>query len=121
MPRSARDDPENPDPGFAELYASLPDATDVEPWLSWCRAAEGPVLYLGPGAGRLAVPLAAAGVELVGVDAHPGMLARLRERLPHVELVRSRFEDLDLGRRVSLGIGPSHVLALPERLAARAR
>src|SRR2546430_2010004 len=121
MPRIARDDPENPDPGFAELYASLPDATDVEPWLSWCRAAEGPVLYLGPGAGRLAVPLAAAGVELVGVDAHPGMLARLRERLPHVELVRSRFEDLDLGRRFSLVIGPSSRPGPAERVGAGGR
>ena len=29
--RFVRDDPEHPDAGFAELYASLPDATDLEP------------------------------------------------------------------------------------------
>ncbi|TMC09261.1 MAG: methyltransferase domain-containing protein [Chloroflexi bacterium] len=121
MQRMVRDDPLDPDPGFAELYASFPDATDLEPWLGWCREADGPVLYLGIGTGRLAVPLAAAGVELVGVDAHPGMLDRLRARLPAVELVLARIEELDLGRRFPLVIGPSSVLESRDRLAAAAR
>ena len=121
MGRMVRDDPDDPDPGFAELYASFADATELEPWLGWCRAAGGPVLYLGIGAGRLAVPLAAAGVELVGVDAHPGMLALLRERLPGVELVESRVEDLDLGRRFPLVIAPSSMLVDGDRLAVAAR
>jgi SAM-dependent methyltransferase len=119
--RTVRDDPENPDPGFAELYASLPDATDLEPWLGWCRAASGPVLYLGIGAGRIAAPLARAGVELVGVDAHPAMLERARERLPGVDLVQARIEDLDLGRRFDLVIAPSSVLAGVEGVRAAAR
>ena len=116
-----RDDPLDPDPGFAELYASFPDATDLEPWLGWCREAEGPVLYLGVGAGRLAVPLVAAGVDLVGVDAHPGMLDRLRGRLPAVDLVLARIEDLDLGGRFPLVIGPSGILGEPDCLAVAAR
>ena len=116
-----RDDPLDPDPGFAELYASFPDATDLQPWLGWCREADGPVLYLGVGTGRLAVPLAAAGVELVGVDAHPGMLERLRERMPGIELVHARIEDLDLGRRFPLVIGPSSILGDAGRLAVAAR
>jgi trans-aconitate methyltransferase len=121
MRRVVRDDPIDPDPGFAELYGSLPDATDMEPWLGWCRAAAGPVLYLGIGAGRLAVPLAAAGVPLVGVDAHPGMLERLRQRLPDTELVEARIEELDLGRRFPLVIGPSSILGDPARLVVAAR
>jgi hypothetical protein len=121
MQRMVRDDPLDPDPGFAELYASFPDATDLEPWLGWCREADGPVLYLGAGTGRLAVPLAAAGVELVCVDAHPGMLERLRTRLPGAELVLARIEDLDLGRRFPLVIGPSSILGDPDRLAVAAR
>jgi Methyltransferase domain len=120
MRRMVRDDPHDPDPGFAELYASFPDATELEPWLGWCRAARGPVLYVGIGAGRLAVPLAAAGVELVGVDAHPGMLERLGRRLPDVELVLGRIEELDLGRAFPLVIGPSSVLVDPVRLASAA-
>ena len=121
MQRMVRDDPLDPDPGFAELYASFPDATDLVPWLDWCRAAAGPVLYLGIGTGRLAVPLAGAGVDLVGVDAHPGMLERLRPRLPHAELVLARIEDLDLGRRFPLVIGPSGILGDAGRLAVAAR
>jgi hypothetical protein len=113
-----RDDPTTPDEGFAELYAKLPDATDLFPWLELAQAATPPVLYLGIGTGRLAVPLAAAGIELVGVDSHPGMLARLRQRLPGIELVQSRIEDLDLGRLFDLVIVPSNILCSVDRLRA---
>lgn len=40
----------------------------------------GPVLELGVGTGRLAIPLAAAGVEVTGVDASDAMLARLASK-----------------------------------------
>jgi hypothetical protein len=113
-----RDDPATPDEGFAELYAKLPDATDLFPWLELAQAAGSPVLYLGIGTGRLAVPLHAAGIELVGVDSHPGMLARLRQRLPGIELVQSRIEDLDLGRLFDLVIVPSNILCSVDRLRA---
>lgn len=119
--RTVRDDPENPDPGFAELYAQLPDATDLFPWLDWASAVAGPVLYLGIGAGRLAVPLAAAGVQLVGVDAHPGMLAVSQARFPGIELHRATLEALDLGRSFDLVIVPSNILCTAERLKRAAR
>jgi Methyltransferase domain len=119
--RLVRDDPRAPDEGFAELYASLPDATDLEPWLTWSRRAAPPILYLGVGAGRLAVPLAGAGVELVGVDAHPAMLARVRSRLPALELFQALVEELDLGRRFDLVMAPSNLLTTRARLEAAAR
>jgi hypothetical protein len=111
-----RDDPSIPDEGFAELYAQLPDATDLSPWLELAQAAAPPVLYLGIGTGRLAVPLHAAGIELVGVDSHPGMLARLRRRLPDTELIQSRIEDLNLGRQFDLIVVPSNILCFADRL-----
>jgi hypothetical protein len=110
------DNPQNPDEAFAELYAQLPDVTDPEPWLGWARQAKPPVLYLGIGTGRIAVPLARAGIQLVGVDAHPGMLRRLAERLPSVELIQTRIEDLDLARRFELVIVPSDILSTTPRL-----
>src|SRR5438552_16029754 len=115
------DDPRRPDPAFAAAYARLPDADQIEPWLSWCRAATPPVLYLGIGAGRLAVPLAAQGVELVGVDAHPAMLEAVGRRLPGIRLHRGLIEELDLGRRFDLVIGPSSVLGSAANLRAAAR
>ena len=40
----------------------------------------GPVLELGVGTGRIAVPVAAAGIEVVGVDLSAGMLEVAREQ-----------------------------------------
>lgn len=120
---TVRDDPRDPDPGFADLYGRLPDAAggDLEPWLELAREAGGPVLYLGIGAGRLAVPLAAAGVLLVGVDSHPGMLDRLRRRLPGIELHQGLIEEVDLGRRFQLVMVPSNILCTGGRLAGAVR
>lgn len=115
-PIVVRDDPENPDEGFADLYADLPFPESLEPWLGWCRAARPPVLYLGVGAGRLAVPLWNAGIRLQGVDSHPGMLRRLRARLPEIPLLQARIEDLDLAERFDLVIVPSNILCTTGRL-----
>ena len=116
-----RDDPHTPDPRFAELYAALPEATDLDPWHEFCAEAEGPVLYVGIGAGRLALPLLRAGVQLVGVDAHPGMLAVLRERAPELELHWATIERLRLGARFSRVIAPSNILCTLARLGGAAR
>lgn len=116
-----RDDPRNPDPGFADLYSRLPDASDLEPWLGLARAARPPVLYLGAGAGRLAAPLAEAGIELVLVDAHPGMAAQLRRRLPDGEVHLALIEELDLGRSFDLVIVPSNILETQSLLRSAAR
>ena len=115
-----RDDAENPDPGFAELYASLPDAADLEPWLGWCRSAGGAVLYLGVGAGRLAVPLSAAGVEVVGWTPIQGCSNACVGgcQAPSWCGPGSR---LDLGRRFPLVMGASSILADSARLAVAAR
>jgi SAM-dependent methyltransferase len=44
------------------------------------HAAGGPALELGVGTGRVALPLAARGVAVSGIDASPRMLARLRAK-----------------------------------------
>jgi len=116
-----RDDPRHPDPGFAELYAALPEPEDLWPWLDWCRAAQPPVLYLGIGAGRLAAPLHRAGIEFVGVDAHPGMLVHVRERIPGIEVHEAVIAELRLRRRFDLVMGPSSILSDDANLAVAAR
>jgi SAM-dependent methyltransferase len=61
---------------------AIADVSDVEGTVAAVAelAAGGPVLELGIGTGRLAVPLAAAGVEVHGVDASPAMVERLRAK-----------------------------------------
>jgi hypothetical protein len=67
------------------------------------------------------VPLVNAGVALVGVDAHPGMLERVAQRLPGTELILGRLEQLDLGRLFELVMVPSNILYTQERLRGAAR
>ncbi|MDX6506418.1 MAG: hypothetical protein QOG06_1062 [Gaiellaceae bacterium] len=53
---------------------------DVPFYVEEAVRAGGPVLELGVGTGRIAVPIAAAGVHVVGVDTSAGMLEVARER-----------------------------------------
>jgi SAM-dependent methyltransferase len=53
---------------------------DVPYYVEEAVRSGGPVLELGVGSGRVAVPIAAAGVEVVGVDLSQGMLDVARER-----------------------------------------
>ena len=43
-------------------------------------AGSGPVLELGIGTGRVAIPLAAQGLEVHGVDASPAMVEHMRAK-----------------------------------------
>jgi SAM-dependent methyltransferase len=54
---------------------------DVPFWRRIAAGAGGRVLELGCGTGRVSLPLAKAGVDLVGIDRSDRMLARLRSRL----------------------------------------
>ncbi|HZQ82487.1 MAG TPA: class I SAM-dependent methyltransferase [Gaiellaceae bacterium] len=53
---------------------------DVPFYVEEARRSGGPVLELGVGTGRIAVPVAADGIEVVGVDLSAGMLEVARER-----------------------------------------
>ena len=54
---------------------------DVPFWRRIAAVAGGPVLELGCGTGRVSLPLARAGVELVGIDRSAPMLDRARRRI----------------------------------------
>lgn len=53
---------------------------DVGFYVEEARRAGSPVVELGVGTGRIAVPTAAAGMRVIGVDSSPGMLEVCRER-----------------------------------------
>ena len=54
---------------------------DIPFWRTLALQSDGPVLELGCGTGRISIPLARAGVPLVGVDRSEAMLARARRRI----------------------------------------
>jgi SAM-dependent methyltransferase len=68
------------DPGDLDLYRALADRAD------------GPILELAAGSGRLAVPLAAAGHDVTAVDRDPAMLARARDRASGAGIPDGRLE-----------------------------
>lgn len=75
---------------------------DIAFYVDLALASGGPVLEVGVGSGRVAVPMAIAGVRVVGIDSSPVMLELARERAaPHgvaLELVEADMRDLpDLG------------------------
>ncbi len=61
---------------IAELYDpwSASVVEDVAFYLEEARRSGGPVVELGVGTGRIAVPLAADGIHVIGVDSSRGML-----------------------------------------------
>ena len=54
---------------------------DVPFWRAVAATAGGPVLELGCGTGRVSLPLARAGVQLVGIDRSAPMLDRARRQI----------------------------------------
>ena len=54
---------------------------DVPFWRDLALKVGRPVLELGCGTGRIGIPLARAGVSVVGIDRSEPMLARARQRM----------------------------------------
>lgn len=82
---------------------------DIAYYLARCRRLTGKVLECGCGNGRVALPLARAGVEVTGVDLSWAMLEDLKKRLRH--------EDPKVQRRVSLRVSDMRQLGFGRRFA----
>ncbi|MET0604114.1 MAG: class I SAM-dependent methyltransferase [Baekduia sp.] len=90
---------------------------DVALWRELAGAADGPVLDIGAGTGRIALDLAAQGLEVVALDTDPVLLAALEERAAAAGLtvttVCADARDFDLGdRRFGLIAVPMQTLQL---------
>jgi SAM-dependent methyltransferase len=78
---------------------------DIPFWRTLALQSDGPVLELGCGTGRISIPLARAGISLVGVDRSEAMLSRARRRLKRGRLSsRARLIRADIR---SLPFSPS--------------
>ena len=70
---------------------------DVDFYVAQARKAGGPVVELGIGTGRIAVPIAKAGARVIGIDDSESMLALCRRRAEEAgvsDLVELRLGDL---------------------------
>ena len=65
---------------------------DITFYENLSRAFDGPALELGVGTGRVAIPLAQAGRDVVGIDASPEMLARAEANRKAADLPPERLE-----------------------------
>ena len=67
---------------FVDIYEewSAPMTEDIPFYVGLAREADGPVVELAVGSGRVGVPVAQAlGRRVIGIDRSPGMLAKARE------------------------------------------
>jgi SAM-dependent methyltransferase len=114
---------------FYDFVHPYRDRVDVDFYVELGEKCGGPVLEIGSGTGRILAPMAKAGVEIVGVDLSPSMLAVCVERMAREpDPVRSRvrltlgdMRTLNLGRLFSMIILPfrvfQHLLTVEDQLA----
>lgn len=119
----------------AEFYDHIRpyrDRQDVAFFVEMARESGGPVLEIGCGTGRVLIPTAQAGIEIVGLDNSERMLAICREKLfrepaevqSRVKLVRGDMRQFDLGRAFHLVTTPfrpfQHLITVDDQLSCLA-
>jgi len=117
---------------IADLYdfvVPYRDRPDIRFFVDAAIDAGSPILEVGCGTGRVLIPTARAGVEVVGLDFSSHMLAVCSERLrqqstdvqSRVQLVQADMRSFDLARRFNLITLPfrpfQHLLTVPDQRA----
>jgi SAM-dependent methyltransferase len=118
----------SPYDAIARLYDpwSASVVEDVEFYVEEALASGGPVVELAVGTGRIAVPIAKAGIRVIGVDASAGMLGVAREYAAaegvELDLRLGDMREPPVDERVPLVLIPFrsllHMTSEPERLRA---
>ena len=111
---------------FIVPYRNRPD---VDFFVDLAKESRGPVLELGCGTGRVLIPTAKAGVDVVGLDLSPEMLAVCRQRLSQeseavqsrAQLVQRDMRQFEFAQRFHLAMIPfrpfQHLLTVDDQLA----
>jgi SAM-dependent methyltransferase len=102
---------------FAEIYDEWSDhmTEDVAFYVDLAREAEGPLVELAVGNGRVAIPVAReTGRKVIGIDLSPAMLAQARERADaagvELELHEGDMRDFELEEPAGLVYSPFRAL-----------
>ena len=121
---------------FAEFYDHVVpyrSRPDLDFYVAIAREADGPVLEVGCGTGRVLLPCARAGAEMVGLDLSPDMLAVLRRGLAgepadvqaRVRVVEGDMRTFDLDEAFPVAVLPfrsfQHMLTPEDQRAALRR
>ncbi len=121
---------------FADIYSvwtSTAGSTraNLRFYVDVCVHADGPVVELGVGDGRIAVAAAARGRAMIGVDRSPVMLDRCRQRareagvLDRLTVMQADFRSFELGEPAELITLPyhsiGHLLTLEDKRDALTR
>jgi SAM-dependent methyltransferase len=103
--------------GFAQVYDewSAPMTDDVPFYVELAREADGPLVELAVGSGRVAIPVArATGRTVIGIDSSPAMLDQARARAAdagvQLDLRLVDMRDLTLDEPVALIYCPYRAL-----------
>lgn len=103
--------------GFASIYDRWSEGMteDVDFYVELAREADGPVVELAVGTGRVAIPIAKrTGKPVIGLDSSPAMLAVARERARtagvELELREQDMRELSLQEPAALVICPARSL-----------
>jgi ubiquinone/menaquinone biosynthesis C-methylase UbiE len=114
---------------FYDYVVPYRNRHDVDFFVEMARESGSPVLEVGCGSGRILVPTANIGIEIVGLDLSSSMLSLCREKLSReseevrgrVQLVQGDMRDFDIGREFRLVTTPfrpfQHLIAVEDQLA----
>jgi SAM-dependent methyltransferase len=114
---------------FYDHVAPYRDRQDVAFFVQAAQEAGGAVLEIGCGTGRILIPTARAGIEIVGLDLSTYMLDVCRERLrdepqavqERVQLVQADMRDFELARTFNLVTVPfrpfQHLQTVDDQIA----
>src|SRR4051812_13720561 len=110
---------------WAHRYAEwFPGVADVPFYVGLAREADGPVVELAVGNGRVAIPVAqATGRSVIGIDSSPAMLAHARARASEegvdLDLREGDIRELELAEAAALiycpGRSPLHLPTWADR------
>lgn len=97
-----------------EYDRMFPTQDDLPFWLAQAARYGGPILELGCGTGRVSIPLAQAGHQVVGIDRAQGMLAEAERKAAQagcqVRWQHADICDFDLNETFSLVIFPANAI-----------
>ncbi|WP_342823888.1 class I SAM-dependent methyltransferase [Candidatus Lucifugimonas marina] len=102
-----------------DIFYAAADPGDLDFYHGLCRASGGPILEIGVGTGRIALPLAKDGMEIVGIDLYEPMLKVAQQRALDVapldgslKLIQADMRDFDLKRKFPVVTIPARTLLL---------